>query len=100
MDSDLNTPQALAVVFDAMTSSRNEGALGAYKEFVQLVRDTFGCFEPEEDTTPPEVLELASQREQARADKDFSASDTLRDEIRALGYEVKDTTDGQKVIPL
>lgn len=97
MDSDLNTPQALAVVFDAMAWSRNEQTLGACKELVEMVRETFGCFEPEEISVPQEVLDLAAKREQARADKDFEASDRLRDEIVALGYEVKDTSEGQKV---
>ena len=36
---------------------------------------------------------------QARASKDFAASDRLRDEIQALGYEVKDTREGMKVMP-
>lgn len=100
MDSDLNTPQALAVVFDAMAWSRNEGQLGACQELVRIIAETFGCFEPEEVEVPQAVLDLAAAREQARADKDFSASDSLRDQIKALGFEVKDTSEGQKIIKL
>ncbi len=55
--------------------------------------------EPELDPAPPaEVLTLAESRQNARADKDFSASDRLRDEIAALGWEVRDTPDGQELV--
>jgi cysteinyl-tRNA synthetase len=50
-----------------------------------------------EEIIPEEVLKLAKEREQARADKDFTKSDELRAEINKLGYEVKDTEGGQKV---
>jgi uncharacterized protein YqkB len=46
---------------------------------------------------PSEVLALLEQRRQARANKDFAASDHLRDEIAALGWKVKDTKEGQKL---
>lgn len=42
-----------------------------------------------------EVLTLLEQRKQARANKDFAASDRLRDEIAAFGWRVKDTKEGQ-----
>ena len=37
-------------------------------------------------------------RRQARQDKDFEASDRLRTEIEALGYQVQDTPDGMNVV--
>jgi glycosyltransferase involved in cell wall biosynthesis len=48
-------------------------------------------------TIPPEVQELALRRQQARADKDYAASDGLRTEIAALGWVVKDTPQGQEL---
>ncbi len=44
---------------------------------------------------PPKASDLVAQREQARADRDWSTSDRLRDELRALGWVVRDTPDGQ-----
>lgn len=44
-----------------------------------------------------EVKELAELRGQARAKKDFAKSDELRKQMEALGYEVMDTPEGQKV---
>lgn len=46
---------------------------------------------------PPEVLELASQRQQARERGDWAAADALRAEIEALGWSVQDTAEGPKV---
>jgi cyanophycinase-like exopeptidase len=49
--------------------------------------------------TPREVLELANARQQARTQKDWVRADQLRDQILALGWEVKDTPDGPQVGP-
>jgi cysteinyl-tRNA synthetase len=46
---------------------------------------------------PPEVKELVEQRAQARLAKDFRKSDELRDKLNALGWEARDTKDGQKI---
>lgn len=46
---------------------------------------------------PEEVLALLEQRRQARINKDFAASDRLRDAIAALGWKVKDTKEGQEL---
>jgi hypothetical protein len=51
----------------------------------------------EAETPSKEALALLEQREQARAKKDFAASDRLRDEIAALGWRVKDTKAGQEL---
>ena len=46
----------------------------------------------------PEAVEtLAAERDEARAAKDWARADELRDEIRALGYEVEDTSEGTRV---
>jgi cysteinyl-tRNA synthetase len=44
----------------------------------------------ESETAPAVVDELARARAEARARKDFEASDRLRDEIEAAGWEVRD----------
>ncbi len=49
---------------------------------------------------PAHVSELASQREQARRERDFAAADRLREEIAALGWEVRDVPGGFDLIPL
>lgn len=51
----------------------------------------------EEEGPSSEVLALLEQRKQARSNKNFAASDRLRDEIAALGWKVKDTKEGQQL---
>jgi cysteinyl-tRNA synthetase len=46
---------------------------------------------------PHEVAQLAEERENARHEKNWKRSDELRDRISALGWEVRDTKDGQKL---
>ena len=48
---------------------------------------------------PEEVRRLAAARDEARTRRDFAAADGLRDDIRALGYEVTDTPDGPSLSP-
>ncbi|NLG07360.1 cysteine--tRNA ligase [Candidatus Peribacteria bacterium] len=100
MNADLNTPGALAAVFDCMAWSRNEGSIEQCAEFATLIRSVFGCFEPEDTKPIPQAVQaLARERAQAREAKDFATSDRLRDAIRALGYDVRDTADGQRLDP-
>jgi len=103
MDDDLNTPAALAAVFELRTQAyhAHRPVLGFETEldkFIQLIRHTFGCFDSEEaEAIPAEVQKFVDQRAAARTAKDFKESDRLRDEIAALGYEVRDTAEGQKI---
>jgi cysteinyl-tRNA synthetase len=46
---------------------------------------------------PEEVAQLAEQREEARREKNWKRSDELREQISALGWEVRDTKDGPKL---
>jgi cysteinyl-tRNA synthetase len=48
---------------------------------------------------PAGVRELAQRRERARAERDFAAADRLRDEIAALGWEVRDGPAGPDLLP-
>jgi len=48
-------------------------------------------------TVPPEVVLLAEQRASARARRDWSASDALRDQIAALGWSVTDGPEGYRL---
>ncbi|WKZ39685.1 MAG: hypothetical protein QY328_15605 [Anaerolineales bacterium] len=64
---------------------------------VQAWQMTINAQKQANDSPPAEVLDLLEQRKQARANKDFAASDRLRDEIAARGWKVKDTKEGQQL---
>jgi cysteinyl-tRNA synthetase len=49
---------------------------------------------------PEEVRELAVQRDRAREQRDFATADRLRDELAALGWEVRDGAGGFELLPL
>jgi cysteinyl-tRNA synthetase len=48
---------------------------------------------------PEPVRELAAQRDRAREERDFATADRLRDEIAALGWEVRDGAGGFELLP-
>ena len=55
----------------------------------------------EQQVDPPqEVLSLVEDRRAARENKDWKTADALRDQINKLGWQVQDTPQGQKLIPL
>jgi cysteinyl-tRNA synthetase len=49
---------------------------------------------------PAAVVELAQQRQHARADGDYARSDELRAAIESAGWSVRDTADGFTLTPL
>ena len=46
---------------------------------------------------PEQIIALATEREQARQDKNWQQADELRDEIEKSGYSVEDTSEGPKL---
>ena len=52
----------------------------------------------ERDEAPGEVVELAERRLAARAERDFETADRLRDELAALGWEMRDEPGGGYIL--
>jgi cysteinyl-tRNA synthetase len=48
---------------------------------------------------PSDVQTLIDERDEARRQKDFSTSDSIRDRLTEMGWEVMDTAGGTKVRP-
>ena len=89
LEDDFNTPDALAI----MHGWRDHGLL-------RRALDIFGLESlAEEEDAPPEVVELARQRQEARAARDFDEADRLRAEIEAAGWEARDVADGFQLVP-
>ncbi len=97
VEDDLDTPKAVALLWDLL---KEKGLPDADKKATILDFDKvlgLGFENLKEEVVPAEILKLATEREQARRDKDFKKSDGLRSKINSLGYEIKDTPEGQKV---
>ena len=106
LDDDFNTPEAFGVLADLVraTNGAVEGArpgenqLREARHMLVDLLDVFGLASLESgEDVPEDVLALARERDAARAAKDWARSDTLRDEIRARGFEVRDTPEGTQV---
>lgn len=104
LDDDLNVSGALGVLFDVVRESHrllDSGALrpGQAESLLGWQEKVDSVLALAEDSAPvPEaVARLAARRAEARGQKDWAASDALRDEMLALGWNVKDTREGQKL---
>src|SRR5215204_3398453 len=115
MQDDLNTPEAVAAVFEAAGRAGREiserpGAAGEFSSLVGTLREvlTVFAFDLKEELASEvdgvrvrydedpggEVLRRAAQRERARREKDWASADRLRDELHADGWAVEDTPEG------
>ena len=104
MDDDLNVSAALAALFDlarelnrriadrSMSSADASRALGFLRDLDRVL----AILPDEAPDLPAGAADLLSQRETARANRDWAASDRLRDELAGLGVVVEDTRDGQR----
>ena len=104
MDDDLNTADALGAIFELVkdanveiqAGSAREAALRAL-ESLNAICGVLGILTKASDDLTDEVRRMVEERAAARASKDWKRSDELRDAIRAAGYILEDTKQGQKV---
>jgi cysteinyl-tRNA synthetase len=115
MQDDLNTPEAMAALFDVAGQAGREisarpeaaGEFGSLAEAMEEVMTIFGFDLARELSTEVEgvrirysedpdeqVLKLAAARETERREKDWAVADRLRDELYAEGWSVEDTSEG------
>jgi len=98
INDDLNMPRALATVWDLVKSDLSD----AVKKATLLKADEvlglrLAEWEPAEAAIPAEILTLAQQRQEARAARRWQEADALREQVKAAGYEIEDTTQGPRV---
>ena len=106
MENDLNTADALAVIFDLVRQLNimatdefvsKEQLMAGSKLYDELVGILGLLYERKEETVPQDILDLVAQRTLARKEKRFADADRLRNEITAKGYEVRETKQGTEV---
>ena len=105
LNDDLNTPQALASVFELikkinpLIDSGNIKKKSA-KKILKFLEDTnriFGISVKDGYKIPKEIKKLSDQREKFRQEKRFSEADDLRSQITQKGYSVDDTQFGSLI---
>jgi cysteinyl-tRNA synthetase len=105
LDDDLNISGALGFLFETIRQTNraiDENKLdaptaGAWLDWWKRINTVLDLASETEIAVPPDVAQLATERDNARREKNWKRSDELRDQIAALGWEVRDTKDGQKL---
>jgi cysteinyl-tRNA synthetase len=97
---DFNTPKAWAALFEVVAEGNRRplgGARAALAELLPLLG--LESLLEEEEGAAPEAEALLAEREAAREARDFARADELRDRLAAMGWAVRDTPEGAKLVP-
>lgn len=98
IDDDLNTPQALAIMWELI-----DAKLPTAQKAQTLLRidEVLGLglvsYLARPIVIPKEIQDLMEQRTRARQEKNWEKSDEIRDQIETLGYTVEDLPDGPRI---
>lgn len=100
INDDLNIPLAMSTVWEVI---REENKSVQYAKLIEKFDEVLGLdlknykkYQTKVDV-PEEVQKLVEKRTLARKEKNWAESDKLRDEIKNLGYSVKDTANGVEI---
>ncbi len=104
LDEDLNTPFAVAELFDAVSRANTLADQGEIEEardlamavgvlFAALGLNVYSAVHVSDD----EVQELARARDRARSEGNWGEADRLRDEIVTRGWMVEDSAEGTRI---
>jgi cysteinyl-tRNA synthetase len=98
---DFNTPRAMAEVFELIAEANRThtpGASDALCEMLELV-GLSSLAQPEEgDEADEEAEKLLVEREEAREAKDFGRADEIRERLGEMGWEVRDSAEGARLV--
>ena len=98
LGSDINTSQALTVVYDVLKADLNDASKRALLEEFDCVLSLDLTKEVEAGEVDADlaayVEEMIEKRKAARREKDFARADAIRDELLQKGVEIKDTREG------
>jgi cysteinyl-tRNA synthetase len=96
---DFNTPQAWAAIAGLVAEGNRRELPGARAALEEML-GVFGLegLAAAESDADPEAERLLAEREQARAQRQFERADQLRNELAGLGWEVRDTPEGARLV--
>ena len=93
INDDLNMPLAMGIVWEVVRYEKKSSKLAQlllkFDTVLGLKIDE--QIQKEEQEIPQEVLDLMEERKIARQNKDWAKADAIREKIRNMGYEVRDT---------
>lgn len=106
MSDDLNTPDALTVLFDIAKFANTKLDENSSKQMVEEVLNLFLRLEAAlglenrkksaDDLDVEKIEAMVKERSEAKKNKDYAKADQIRDELLQMGVTVKDTREGSK----
>ena len=97
MDDDMSTPAAMALLFDLVTRANADNDLAAAAAAFEICTAVGLQLKTAASEIDEAALALATERDEARAAKDWARADALRDQLIEQGYEVADTPTGTQL---
>jgi cysteinyl-tRNA synthetase len=100
--NDFNTPRALAAVFDWVREANRQPPATVGSDDLRAMLDLLALanlLDLPQVSASPRALELLEKRQAARAARDFATADRIRDELRELGWTVRDGPQGPELLP-
>ena len=105
MEDDLNTADAISVIFEIVreinksTSILTKQNLQLSKSLLQELTGVLGIMQKnQEKEIDDEIQKLVDERQLARKEKNWKKADEIRDKLKEMGVEIKDTPQGTKII--
>ena len=105
MDDDVNTADAVSVIFELAKFMNSNVTEKSSKEFAQKVMDEFNELtsvlnivnkDQKEDILDEEIEQLIAQRTEAKKNKNFQLADEIRQQLLDKGIILEDTRQGVK----
>ena len=105
MDDDLNTADAISVLFEIVRAANTVMAENGDKDemaaYLSLINEIGGVLniltrKPEKEEIDSEIESLIEKRQAARKNRDFAEADRIRDELLNRGIILEDTREGVK----
>ena len=107
MDDDLNTPDALAAIFEfvkeinTLSDAADKASLQAAADMFDELAGVLGLvYNRKTSAVPQEVLDLVEERTAAKKAKDFARADAIRAQLTEMGWSVADTAQGPQISKL
>ena len=104
MDDDLNTPDALAAIFEfvkeinTLSDSASRAALEQAAAVFDELTGVLGLlYNRKKSDVPADVMALVEERAAAKKAKDWGRADAIRAQLTEMGWAVTDTAQGPKV---
>ena len=106
MDDDLNTADAISIIFELVKEINTYTAGTVSKEFaeksygllMELSRVLGLLGKKAEEAVDDEIQRLVDERQRARKEKNYALADQIRDQLKAKGIVLEDTPQGIRIV--